>query len=121
MTPMRRFLLAMALLVLLVLAWVGLTGSLEQLPQSHTAGQRLQTLSQLTYGVFSLLGIVTTFWKRRWASVVLSGWAVSLAAAGGLGSVVWGRSSWVLGLLAAAGAAVVAAVIIWLLRRALAA
>ena len=118
---MRWLLLAIALVILLALAWAGLMGGLEQLPQSHTAGQRLQTLSQLAYGLFSILGVVTTFRGRRWAPVVLRGWAVSLAAAGGLGSVVWGGSSWVIGLLSAAGAAVVAAAIIWVLRRALAA
>ena len=119
MTPsptVRRVLLAVALVVLLCLAWLGISGGLHQIPQSHTPGQIAQTASQLAYGIFALLSAATTFWGRAWSRVVLICWLASVTLAAGLASVVWGGTSLVVGLLSGLAAFLVALAITWLLR-----
>lgn len=119
MTPtpvVRRILLAVAILLMLALAWTGLSGGLNQIPQSQSTGQKAQTFSQLAYGVFGLLGVVTTFLGRRWNLVILGCWAASLTAAAGLASIVWGETGLGIGLLAGGAALLIALAIVWLLR-----
>ena len=119
MTPtpaVRRVLLVGAMLLMLTLAWTGLSGGLNQIPQSQSTGQKAQTLSQLAYGVFGFLGVVTTFWGRRWNPVMLGCWVVSLTVAAGLASIVWGESGFGIGLLAGGVTFLIALAIVWLLR-----
>ena len=119
MTPtpaVRRVLLVVAMLLLLVLAWTGLRGGLNQIPQSQSTGQKAQTLSQFAYGVFGFLGVVTTFWGRRWNPVIMRCWVVSLTLAAGLASIVWGETGLGTGLLAGGARLLIALAIVWLLR-----
>lgn len=119
MTPpqaVRRVSLVVALLFLVGLAWTGLSGGLNQFSQSQSTGQKAQTFSQLAYGVFALLGVVTTFWGRRWNPMMLGCWAVSVTAAAGLASVVWGETGLGIGLLTGGATLLIAVAIVWLLR-----
>lgn len=111
----RRVLFGIALLLLLAVAWLGLSGGVHDLPQSTTVSQRTQSVAQLVYGTFALLTAVTAFWGRRWSRFSRGGWILSFALAAGLASIAWGGRTLVIGLLLGAGAAVVASVIIWLL------
>jgi len=111
-----RVVLAIALALLLGLAWLGVTGGIQQIPESHTPGQIAQTGTQLAYGVFALLSAVTTLWGRGWSRALLACWLVSLTFAAGLASVVWGGTSLAVGLLSGVAAFLVALAIIWLLR-----
>lgn len=117
----RRFLLAGAELLLLIVAGETLSGGLHQLPRSVTFGQQVETAVQLACGVLSLLGVLTSFWWRRWGPPVLAAWAVSLSAAAGISSLVWGPPSLSVGLVFAAGSLLIAVAIIRLLRAGLAA
>ncbi len=119
MTPgpwVRRGCLLIALLLLLALAWLGLSGGARQAPLSHTAGQAMQSAAQVAYGLLSLMAVGTTFWHRRWMRPVLAGWALALTVAGGLAPVVWGDSSAAVGLLSAVASLAVAGGIILLWR-----
>ena len=117
LTPrLRRALLAIVGLLLLWLAWTGLTQGINQLPQSQTPGQIAQTLTQVAFGLFALLSLVTTLWARRWNTLMLAAWTVSVTLAAGLASVVWGGTSLLVGLLSGAGAFVIGLGIAWLLR-----
>ena len=111
----RRVLLGIALLILVSLAWTGLSGGINQLPQSTTVGEKAQTLTQFAYGLFALLSAATACRGQRWARLVRVGWVVSLALAAGLASVVWGGTSLAIGLLSGAVAGLIALGIIWLL------
>lgn len=113
---LRLTLLAIAVLLFLGLAWTGIAGGINQLPQSQTTGQTAQTIAQLAYGFFALLSVVTTFWGRRWTFLVLGCWAISLMLAAGLASVVWGGTSLGIGLLSGGAALLIALGIAWLLR-----
>lgn len=89
----RRVFLAIALLLLLGLSWMGRWDGLHQIRQSHTIGQQAQTIAQIAYGLLSLLGLLTSFRARRWGPLILGCWAVSLSLAAGLASVVWGGTN----------------------------
>ena len=117
LTPrLRRALLAIVGLLLLWLGWTGLTQGINQLPQSQTPGQIAQTLAQVAFGLSALLSLVTTFWARRWNTLMLAAWTVSVTLAAGLASVVWGGTSLLVGLLSGAGAFLIGLGIAWLLR-----
>jgi len=112
----RCLLLTGSLLLLVRLAWEAIAGGLRQLPRSRTVGQKVETVVQLECGLLSLLTVVTCFRWRRWAQPVRTAWSISLAAAAGLSSLVWGPRMPRLGLLFAAIALLVARTIIWALR-----
>ena len=112
----RRTLLVMVSLLLLWLAWTGLSQGVNQLSQSQTTGQIAQTITQLSFGLFALLSLVTTFWFRRWNPLMLAGWTVSVTLAAGLASVVWGGTSLLVGVLSGAAALLIGLGIAWLLR-----
>jgi hypothetical protein len=111
----QRVLLGIALLLLVSLAWIGLSGGINQLPQSTTVGEKAQTLTQFAYGLFALLSAATAFRGRRWARLVRVGWVVSTTFSAGLASVIWGGTSLAIGLLSGAAAGLIASGIVWLL------
>ena len=111
----RRGLLACTILFLLWLAWQALAGGFRQLHRSHTAGQKVETATQLECGVLSLLVALTCFWQRQLAPPVQTLWGISLATAAGLSSLVWGPPMPFLGILFAAIALLAARAIKWLL------
>lgn len=113
---LRQALLAIGVLVLLWLAWTGLSDGVTQLSQAQTPGQVIQTGTQFAYGLFALLSVVTTFWASRWNPLMLAGWTLSVALAGGLAAVVWGGTSLLTGFVAGGAALLVAVGIAWLLR-----
>lgn len=112
----RQALLAIGVIVLLWLAWTGLSGGVTQLSQAQTPGQVIQTGTQFAYGLFALLSVVTTFWAIRWNLLMLAGWTGSAALAGGLAAVVWGGASLLTGFVAGGAALLIAVGIAWLLR-----
>ena len=111
----RRIPLAVAVLLLGVVAWVALAGGLRQIPRTHTFGQRFETAVQLACGILSVLTGLTRFCWRGWGPRVRAAWAVSLATAAGVSSLVWGPPSVPVGVAFAAGTLLVALGIVRLL------
>jgi len=107
------------LLFLVWLAWQALSGGCRQLPRSLTVGQKVETVVQLGCGLMSLLVVLTCFWGRRWAPKIRAIWAISLATAAGLSSLVWGPQMPLVGILFVAIALLVARAVTWALRTAL--
>ena len=114
--PIRRALLVIAALLLLWVAWSGITGGINQLPESRTPGQLAQTITQFAFAFFAASSVVTAFCGTRWNTLMLAGWTLSVTLAAGFASVVWGGTSWFIGLLAGGGALVVGLGIAWPLR-----
>jgi hypothetical protein len=112
----RLALLVVVGVFLLAMAWTGVTQGLNQFPQSKTAGQTAQTLTQFGFGAFAFLSLVTTFWGRRWNLLMLGGWTVSVTLAAGLAAVVWGGTSLLMGVVTGAASFVVGFATAWLLR-----
>jgi hypothetical protein len=119
-STVRRLFLAVALLLLLGLAWTGLRNGYSLLAPAQSVGQKVQAFTQMALGVLGFLVIVTTFRARRWRPLVLTCFAITLSIASGLFVVVWNRSAVFVGLLTGAMALLVAWAIIWLLRKGLA-
>jgi len=117
----RRVLLACAVLLLIAVAWMTFSGGLHQVPRSRTLGQRVETTVQLACGLLSAASVLTCFWWRRWGRSVRGAWAISLSAAAGVSSLVWGPPDLIVGLVFAAGALLLALAIIRLLRAGLSA
>ena len=114
--PVRRVLGGAAVLLLLALTWLGVSGGIRQIPRSHTPGELIQSVAQLSYGVFSLLGVLTRFRPDRRGRLVLGCWVASMAVAGGFAPVVWGGATVGTGLLSGGAVVLVALGIVWLLR-----
>ena len=112
----RLALLVVVGVFLLAMAWIGVSQGINQFPQSKTAGQTAQTLTQFAFGVFAFLSLMTTFWGRRWNSMMLAGWTVSVMLAAGLAAVVWGGTSLSIGVVTGAAAFLIAFATAWLLR-----
>ena len=112
----RRVLFAVALLLFAGLGWTGIVEGLHQVAVAHTLGQRIQNISQVAYGFLSVLAMFTSFRGRRWRPPILASWAVCVALAGGLASVVWGGTTLLTGVVSGAASLLVALAIIWLLR-----
>jgi len=87
------------MLFLLWLAWRALSGAFRQIPRSRTLGQKVETVTQLECGLLSLLVVLTCFWWRAWAPSIRTTWGISLAAAAGLSSLVWGPPMPLVGVL----------------------
>jgi hypothetical protein len=117
---LNRVLPGVAVLLLLGLAYIGITGGIDQFDQSthsqYTVGQFVQTVLQLAFGVSSLAAIAAWFWARRWSARVFAAFVVSLTLAGGLASVVWGGTSITIGVVSGLASLAVGWVIVWLLR-----
>ena len=113
---LRRFLLIVAIVLLLLLVWTGLYGGINQLSGLHTTAQMIQTAFQLVYSVSAVLSIVTVFWAQRWNRAILVCWTIALAFAGGLGATAWGGASALIGGVSGVAAGLVGAGIAWLLR-----
>lgn len=114
----RRGLLACAILSLLWLAWQALSGGFRQIARSRTVGQKVETVTQIECGLLSLLAVLTCFRWRRWAAPVRTLWGISLAAATGLSSLVWGPPMPHIAVLFVAIALLMWRAVIWMLQRA---
>jgi hypothetical protein len=104
----------------MTVAWMALSGGLRQISRSHTLGQRIETTVQLGCGLLSVLSLLTCFRWRRWGPPVRVAWAISLAGAAGLSSLVWGPPSVAITLVFLAGTLLLALAVVRLLRLGLA-
>jgi hypothetical protein len=112
----RRVLLALGLLFLAGLGWLGLSGGVEQFSMSRSLIQWAQSMSQLAYGILSVAAIVAVLRRRRWKTAVLRAWTVAVTLAAGLAPVAWGGLGLSSGLMAGGGTLLIALAIIWLVR-----
>jgi hypothetical protein len=111
----RRVLKAIAALLLLGLAWNGITGGFDQISESHTPGEIAQTAFQFAFGLFALLSVVAAYWIPRWTRLMLAGFTISATLAAALASIFWGNTSLLIGVASGAGGFAIAACIAWLL------
>jgi ABC-type arginine transport system permease subunit len=112
-----RLTLGLAVVVLLVAAWLGIRGGVQQWPQSHTVGQRFQTLTQLLYGVCSILTIASVSFPATLARVVRAIWLANITLAGGAATIVWGDTGWATGVVAGIASFGVGVLILWTLAK----
>ena len=111
----RGGLMACALAFLGWLAWLAISGGVRQLSRSRTVGQKVETVTQMESGVLGLLVAATCFWQRRWAAPIRTAWGISLAAAAGLSSLVWGPPMPMIGFVFAVISLLLARTVRWAL------
>jgi hypothetical protein len=111
-----RAVAVIVILMFLGLAWTGIWGGLNQLPESPALGQKIQTVTQLAYGILSLVALGAWFWARRWSQLAFTAWEICLAIAAGLAVVVWGDETVVVGVLTGVASFAIGWGIAWLLR-----
>ncbi|MCX6168107.1 MAG: hypothetical protein NTX65_02120 [Ignavibacteriales bacterium] len=111
----RRIILISTILLLFVLAWVSLSGGINQIPRSKTIGQKVETVVQIVFGLFSLLITVTCFYWHKLRRSVRLAWLISFVLTAGISSVVWGPPMLTIGLVCTVLAFLVARGIIFLL------
>lgn len=114
----RQVLAALTVVLLLALAFQGISGGVTQLPQSSSIGQYVQSFAQVLYGVCAVLSIATAVRWREYAFPVQFGFIVGCVLAGGLAAVVWGGESAGSGVVAAVTALAIASALVWMLRAA---
>ena len=115
--PMLRPILAVvAVLLLLALAYTGISGGVQQLQQWSTMAQRVQSVSQIVYGVSAIFILITRFRWHRLRRAAELGFIIGLVIAAGLATVVWGGESIGTGVLTGIAALAVAWAIVWMFR-----
>lgn len=95
---------------LLFIGYTGITGGLQQVSESATLGQRVQTATQLAFGLLAVAVVATLTARRRWSRLLLVAWGAVLSISSGLAVIVWGGQ----GALPAAAATVATLLIAWL-------
>ncbi len=113
----RRVLLAVIVLLLLLMAWEAVTGAIDQFPRSETAGQKIETIIQIGFGILCVLTVITCFWRQEWADTIRIAWGTNLVLVAGLSSLVWGPPMLLATLAVVMVALGVAVIFIWALRR----
>ena len=104
------------MLLLVAVAWLGMSGGIGQWTDQVTPAQRVQLATQVVYGVFALLVLMAAFKWRRWQRVAEFGFVAGCVASASLATVVWGEASMLAALSAGVGTLIVAVAIIRMLR-----
>jgi hypothetical protein len=112
----RRIILISTILLLIMIAWVSITGGMSQIPQSQTIGEKAETILQLACGLLSLVTAITCFTWTRIRRTIRIAWSISLALSAGMSSVVWGPPMISVGVVFAVAALFVSLIIIKLLQ-----
>ena len=112
----RRIILICSILILVLIAWVSITGGVKQLPHSLTIGQKVETILQLACGLLSLATVITCFTWPRIRRTIRIAWSISLTLTAGISSIVWGPPMIFVGVLFAIAAFFVSLFIIKLLK-----
>jgi hypothetical protein len=116
-----RYLLAFfSVVMLLTLSWWAIAGGLRQLSHAITFGQQAETIVQLSFGVLSVLTLMTCFIWRTWARLVRQIWTVTMVVTAGLSALVWGPPMPVIGLAFSGVALLLAVLLRWAMRKAFA-
>ncbi|HEX8849422.1 MAG TPA: hypothetical protein VF761_07820 [Gemmatimonadaceae bacterium] len=102
-----------AMVPLIALGALALTGGSHDLTQSRTAVQRMQVAGQFVFGIAALLSAVALAMRSPLARRFYRMFVVGVAAAAGLAPVAWAEASWWQGAVALLGALVIAW-LIWL-------
>jgi hypothetical protein len=115
-TAVHLGLLACTALSLCWLAWRALSGGIRQLSRTCTLGQKIETAVQLESGLLSLLVLLSSLRRSRWAQPIRHIWSMTLVVTAGLSALVWGPPMPHVGALFAALALLASQAITWALR-----
>ena len=112
----RRIILMGTIVLVLILAWISISGAISQYSRSQTIGQIAETVIQIVCGLLSALIVLTCFYLQKLRRPVRFAWLISLVITTGLSSVVWGPPMLIVGVISGVITYLVARGIIWLLQ-----
>jgi hypothetical protein len=98
----QKVVLLSTILLLLIIAWMALSGGFNQLSRSLTISQKVETILQIICGVLSVLNAFTRFYWLDLHRPISIAWMFSLAFTAGMSSIVWGPPMPFIGVLFAA-------------------
>jgi hypothetical protein len=112
----RPIAVVVSVLLLLALAFTGITGGIDQWPNWSSLSHRAQSSAEVVSGLCALLIPITrvTLYRLRKASEI--GFVAGSVAAAGLAPVVWADAPVTQGLLSGIVALAIAAAIVWMFR-----
>lgn len=87
---MRNLGFWLSVFFLLLLGVAGLQGFLNDFHEAETLGQRIQTLTQISFGLTGIVAGIGAMMRQRWAGTLALVFAVAVSLAAGLAPVVWG-------------------------------
>lgn len=102
------------IVLILALGLSGINDGIHNLKSAVTAGQKVVIAAQFGYFLCGLIAAGALLARSRWARPALWTWAALIALVGGLASVAWGGTTPVIGLVAGAASAAIAALVVWL-------
>jgi hypothetical protein len=112
-TTAQKSLLALVVLVLGTTSVLGFLDATENLRAADTFLKKMTNTTQLTYVIFGAVSILVILAKQRNAAWPLIAWAAAITATAALATHAWGGSGIGPSLTAGAGAAAVAALVVW--------
>ena len=110
---------AAGFLLLLLGGGLGLLNGPPEWSDARAVPQRAATILEIGYGLAGLLAAGALWVGHRWTLPLATVWAVLITATGAAAPVVWGGAQLSAGILSGMASALIAAVILWVVRRAL--
>lgn len=98
---------------LLFIGYTGITGGFQQVGASATLGQRVQTGTQLLFGVLAVAVVGALAARHRWSRPLLVGWGAVLSVSAGFAVIVWGGQGALPAAAATLATALIAAFTLW--------
>ncbi|HEY6853495.1 MAG TPA: hypothetical protein VI139_04555 [Gemmatimonadales bacterium] len=98
---------------LLFIGYTGITDGWHQVNASATLGQRIQTATQLLFGLLAVAVVGALAARHRWSRPLLIGWGAVLSISAGFAVVVWGGQGALPAAAATLATALIAAFTLW--------
>lgn len=105
----------LSITLLVIIAWLALSGSIDQFSRAYTFGQIVQTYIQAFCGILSLAIILTFFIDKKRAKLIHHTWLVSLVLTASISALVWGPPMPIIALVFGIAAFLLAKGILWLM------
>jgi hypothetical protein len=110
---MRTARLALLVAVLLASVWLGLKEGLDGIRDAETNGQRLAGGFQLLYGAAAVASLIALVARVSWFRVPFGLCAVAMTVTAALAPVVWGGTTWTIGVISGLATAVIMGLVYW--------
>ena len=112
---LRFFSASVSIILLLAIAWLALSGGIDQISRSLTSGQLMQTIVQIICGFLSVAVILSTFIGKSWAKSFQHLWTASFVLTAAMSALVWGPAMPIIAMVFGIAAFLVAKWIVWLM------
>ena len=110
---MRILRLVCVILALIAGIWFGLKEGYDSWTGVSSTGQRIAGGAQLLYGVAAVAALWGLLARARWTPFAFAVCSAAVTITAALAPVVWGESSWTIGLISGFSTLIIALLITW--------